>query len=207
MYVQSNYSYNNVNMNGAKKKPNFWKRLKQKALDALPNATIKDNKRKIEKWKSYDSKASHPAINRAIMGGTAIVTQPVIDYCNHKVDEETRQISLIRTIAKIIAGTTVGIAVRGSCYELVKNMTNIKSSKSYSKALLPPAHLKDLIRNKTFMNNYLSALSTGLAILVMCVTNFVIDAPLTVFLTNHFNEKRKEAQAAKKQISEGGVYV
>ena len=35
------------------------------------------------------------------------------------------------------------------------------------------------------MKNYRSALSTGVAIAAMCVTNFVADAPLTVFLTNH----------------------
>lgn len=188
MYIQPNY--NNVNMRGSEKNSGFWKRLKQKAIDAMPEATFKDGTKKIAKWKKYDEAASHPAKNRLIMGVTALATQPAIDYYNHKVDKETREVSRIRTIAKILAGTAVGIAVRGSCYELVSKMTKIKGKEKYSKALLPTKHLKDLVKNPTLLKNYRSALSTSLAILVMCITNFVIDAPLTVFLTNHFNEKR-----------------
>ena len=197
MYIQPNY--NNVNMYGSEKKPGFWKRLKQKALDAVPSATFKDSTKAVEKWKKYDESASHPAKNRLIMGITALATQPAIDYYNHKVDEETREISRIRTISKIIAGTGVGIAVRGSCFSLVKNMTDFNSSKKYSKALLPTKHLKDLVNNPKLLKNYRNALSTSLAILAMCVTNFAIDAPLTVFLTNYFNEKRKENKLASTE--------
>ena len=42
------------------------------------------------------------------------------------------------------------------------------------------------------MKNSRSALSSALAILAMCITNFVLDAPLTVFLTNKLNEKKEE---------------
>ena len=38
-----------------------------------------------------------------------------------------------------------------------------------------------VIKNPKLMKNYRSALSTGIAIAAMCVTNFVADAPLTVF--------------------------
>lgn len=196
MYVQPNY--NNVNMRGSEKNSSFWKRLKQKALDAIPEATFKDSTKNMAKWKKYDEAASHPAKNRLIMGVTALATQPAIDYYNHKVDKETREVSRIRTIAKILAGTAVGIAVRGSCYKLVTNMTQIKGNGRFSKALLPTKYLKELIEVKKFMDNYKSALSTSLAILAMSVTNFVIDAPLTVFLTNHFNEKRL-AKAAERR--------
>jgi len=196
MYIQPNY--NNVNMRGSEKNSGFWKRLKQKALDAIPEATFKDGTKNMAKWKKYDEAASHPAKNRLIMGVTALATQPAIDYYNHKVDKETREVSRIRTIAKILAGTAVGIAVRGSCYKLVTNMTQIKGNGRFSKALLPTKYLKELIEVKKFMDNYKSALSTSLAILAMSVTNFVIDAPLTVFLTNHFNEKRL-AKAAERR--------
>ena len=188
MYIQPNN--NNVNMRASGKNAGFWKRLKQRVLDASPNATFKDGTRRVEKWKKYDEAGSHPAKNRLIMGATALVTQPPIDYYNHKVDEETREVSRNRTIAKILAGTTVGILVRGSSYELVKNLTDIKSKSRFNKCLLPTKHLKDLVKNPKLLKNYRSALSTSIAILAMCVTNFVIDAPLTVFLTNYFNEKR-----------------
>lgn len=195
MYVQPNY--NNINMCGSEKNSGFWKRIQQKALDAIPESTFKDGSKRVAKWKKHDEDASHPAKNRLIMGVTALATQPTIDYYNHKVDKETREVSRNRTIAKIIAGTLVGIAVRGSSYELVEKMTNIKGTKKYSKALLPTKHLKDLVKTPKLLKNYRSALSTSLAILAMCITNFAIDAPLTVFLTNYFNEKRNNNERRK----------
>ncbi len=197
MYIQPNY--NNVNMRGSEKNSGFWKRLKQKAFDAIPNSTFKDGTKRVAKWKKYDEGASHPAKNRLIMGLTALATQPAIDYYNHRVDEETREVSRNRTLAKILAGTLVGIAVRGSCYELVRKMTDIKGNSNYSKCLLPTKYLKGLVQNPKFLKNYRSALSTSIAILAMCVTNFVIDAPLTVFLTNYFNDKAKQAKTANER--------
>lgn len=197
MYIQPNYNDYNINMYGAGSKPGFWKRLKQKAMNALPEATFKDNNKNMERWDKYDKAVSHPAKNRLIMGITALATQPTIDYFNHKVDKETREISTIRTVSKIVAGTLVGIAVRSSCYGLVKKMTNIKGKGKFSKALLPTKHLNDLIKNKTLLDNYRSALSTTLAILAMCFTNFAIDAPLTIFLTNYANQKRVDNKAMK----------
>lgn len=203
MYIQPDY--NNVNMYGAKNKPGFWKRIKQKALDAIPSSTFKDGSKRIENWKKYDEILSRPAENRLIMGATALLTQPTIDYYNHKVDEETREISRNRTIAKIVAGTAVGILVRGSSYKLIKNMTNIKSAKKMGKILLPTKYLKDLISDPKLLKNYRSALSTSLAILAMCATNFLIDAPLTVFLTNHLNSKREDRlkkEAERRTLNE-----
>ena len=87
--------------------------------------TFKDDKDTINKCIEGDKTLSNPAKNRLIMGATALLTQPAIDYYNHRVDDETRTVSRNRTIAKILAGTTVGIAVRGSCYKLVEKMTNL----------------------------------------------------------------------------------
>lgn len=199
MYIQSNY--NSVNMYGSEKKPGFWKRIKQKVLDTLPEATFNDGAKNLKKWRNIDEFISRPAENRFIMGATAMLTQPAIDYCNHKVDEETRETSRIRTVSKIVAGTIVGIAVRGSCYKLVEKMTNISGKSRLEKALLPSKYLESLVKNMKLLKNYRSALSTGLAIMTMCVTNFLIDAPLTVFLTNYQLAKRKD----KLQHLKGGV--
>lgn len=185
--------YNSVSMQG--KKDGSWNRLKrrvaQKILDTLPSHTQKESARKREEWNKFDNWISKPAQNRAIMGLTAIITQPAIDYNNHKVDKETRTVSRNRTIAKIIAGTCVGILVRGSAYEAVTNMTNIEGKTKTAKALLPKRFLGEIAKNEKFLKNYRSALSSGLAILAMCVTNFVLDAPLTVFLTNKLNDKKE----------------
>ena len=187
--------YNSVSMQG--KKPDrawdkFKRRMAQKVIDVLPSHTQKETPRKLEEWNKFDNWVSKPAHNSAIMGATAIITQPAIDYNNHKVDKETRRVARNRTIAKIIAGTCVGILVRGSVYKAVTSMTNIESKAKFSKALLPKKFLNEIANNKTFLNNHKCALSNFLAILVMCVTNFAIDAPLTVMLTNKLNEKKGE---------------
>ena len=71
-------------------------------------------------------------------------------------------------------------------------MTNIGGKSKSSKALLPKKFLGEISKNEKFLKNYRNALSSSLAILAMCVTNFVLDAPLTVFLTNKLNEKKED---------------
>ena len=193
MYIQNNeYSMNNNNIS-FEKNNNSWKkyikRVKQSIFDTLPNSDLNFNKNTFEKLSSIDKRISRPAENRAIMGITALATQPLIDTYNHKVDKETRTISRNRTIAKILSGTIVGIAVRGSSYNIVKNMTQIEGDKKYSKSLIPKEKLNHYKKYPKKLENYRSALATAIAILAMCITNFAIDAPLTVYLTNKFNLK------------------
>ena len=198
MYIQSNYD--SVNMCGARNSSNFWKRAKQRVLDAIPDITVKSDSRSVANWKKYNDSITHPGNNRAIMGATALILQPTIDSHNNKVDKETREVSRIRTISKIVVGTLVGIAVRGSCYKLVDKMTNIKGKSSFSKKLLPTdtKSLNDLLKYNDLLANHKNAISTGLAILAMCVTNFAIDAPLTTYLTNYLNDKRKERNKERR---------
>ena len=195
---------NNIAMSGWSWS-SFKNSIKQRVIDAVPVSTIKDGTKRVEKWKYFDEKMSKPAENRFIMGATAMVTQPVIDYNNHKVDQETRRVSRNRTIAKILAGTGVGMIVRGSCYSLVKKMTDVNGKSKYSQALLPTEFLKDLTKDAKLLKNYRSALSTAVAILAMCFTNFAIDAPLTVYLTNKFNDKTASnpADSKKKEVLNG----
>ena len=201
MYIQP-ISENNISMRG-KPSPKSWKaaaeRIKQKVFDALPDATFKDTSKF---WKTVDSRISRPAENRAIMGLTALAMQPIIDASNKKVDDKTRKTSICRTISKIVVGTLVGICVRGSAYHLVKNMTNVNGTSKFSKLLLPKKYIHELVREPKFLENYRSALSTGTAILAMLVTNFAIDAPLTVKMTNslkkNFVDQEKPILNAKE---------
>ena len=196
---------NNVAMMGWNWK-SFTSSIKQKVLDAAPESTIKDGVKRVERWKKFDETISKPAENRLIMGATALITQPVIDYNNHKVDEETRRVSRNRTIAKILAGTTVGMVVRGSCYNIVKKMTDIRGKGKYSTCLLPKdkTYLQEFLRDGKLLKYYRSALSTAVAILAMCFTNFAIDAPLTVYLTNKFNAKTDPNKKLKaKEVHHG----
>ncbi len=183
-----------ISMQGSK--DSWSRRIKQKILDAVPESTAKESERKLDVWKKVDNKISKPAENRAILGLTALASQPAIDYHNHKVDKETRRVSRNRTIAKILAGTGVGVfVVRGPLYDLITKMTDIKGKDKYSKALLPKKFLKEMAQNDKFLKNYRSTLSMFIALLAMCVTNFALDAPLTAMLTNFFNEQDKKKEA------------
>ena len=198
MYIQPNY--NNISMTGVPSASGskssfsrFKDRIKQSIIDAIPGSTFKDNSRIVDRWKKFDERMSRPAENRLIMGVTALATQPAIDYYNPRVNKDTRTVSRNRTIAKIVAGTGVGILVRGSCYKLIENMTDIGGKSKFSKSLIPKKYISEIAENSTFLKNHRNALSMGVAILAMCFTNFLLDAPLTVFLTNRLNDKTKKA--------------
>ena len=211
MNIQSNYNYNyNVSMQGKgphSNKPGdsawnkFKNKIKQKVIDIIPEKTFKGENAETDSYEKTNAFLSRPDVNRLIMGTTALATQPWIDRCNHNVDEETRKVSMYRTMAKIIAGTSVGILVRGSCYKVVNRMTNIKGTKKSSKALLPKAWIEKFEKNPHYLANYKSALATVMALGIMLFTNFLLDAPLTLFLTNKFNENRKKTSKGKEAIN------
>lgn len=130
---------------------------------------------------------------RLIMGMTAIATQPLIDLKNKKIDEETRWTSVMRTTAKIIVGTTVGVLVRRSAIKFVRaNKYFWEKEGLYS------------FRDKTFwknidvsnkdhraINGYANTMGTVIGTSVGLITNFVIDAPLTKLFTNYLNNNLK----------------
>lgn len=199
-------SNDNISMygKGINKDPRWVKRVKQKILDMLPSATSKESKKSVKNWDKISHWVGDPMWNRGIMGATALLTQPAIDYYNHRVDDETRTVSRNRTIAKILAGTVVGMFfVRGPVYKMVEKMTNTISNKKWEKSLLPKKYIKKLAENPNELRNYRSAIAMVIALGVMCFTNFLLDAPLTIFLTNYFNKKSGiEADKKKNSYSE-----
>lgn len=152
---------------------------------------------------------------RLIQGVTALALQPAIDYMNHKADDETRAVSVARTIGKIIAGTIVGVAVRYGAIALAKNFTHYKVvsfENNFIKAIAPKTKKDFLMPSITFDNpnkiaphladlhdNYIKTIGTLIATFAMVFTNFLIDAPLTKWITkkltpnvrNRINEKEK----------------
>ena len=199
MYIQP--CDNNVNMQGLKDWTKYLKRIQQKVLDKAPSAVFNDTGANCKFMRKFNDVLSRPMENRVLMGATALLTQPFIDYYNPKVDKETREVSRNRTIAKILAGTTAGILVRGSSQKIIENLTCMTAKSRWKRALLPTDHIMSFIRVNEFFKNYKNTLSTILAILAMCVTNFLIDAPLTLFLTNHLNARSKEK---KLEAAKGG---
>lgn len=197
---------NNIPMQGKNgdKINSLAEKCMQKALDLLPTHTAAETAKMLEKWDKLDNFISRPAPNRAIMGATALATQPFIDYHNKNVDKDTRRMSFISRCAVIIAGTTVGMfCVRGPVYNAVKSMTNLKGETAFSKALLPKKYIQDMEKNEKFYKNYVSTLSTNIALGIMVVTNFLLDAPLTVCLTNSFKKVADYLYSNKKNDTNG----
>ena len=146
------------------KKTNILKRL----YNAVPNIEVVSDKF-ISHVENFGKKCTS-AHQRGILGATALITQPFIDAHNKSVDEKTRKFSVARTIAKIIAGTLTGVAIRYGC---IKAM-NLKP--------FHPARWDKV--SEDVQQQYKNAMGTIVSLVVMMFTNFLIDAPLTKFLTN-----------------------
>ena len=175
-------------------------------FNKIPNITLRNGN--PETWNKVADWISRPAPNRLIMGGTAIFTQTAIDRNNKRVDKETRKVSELRTAAKVIVGTCAGIAVRQPCYDFVKACTSPEGKKKYSQLLIPKSKRLGLKEGDQFLKNHRIISSTLLALAIMTFTNFLIDAPGTIKLTNIFMENSKslkEIRAEKAQ--EGGLDV
>lgn len=153
------------------------------------------------------------AHNRLIIGAFAFLTQPWIDLFNPDVDTETKKMSCIRTMAKIIIGTGTGVAVRLACIDwLMPKLTKTgeklekAENKERSTLLLPTADRiapEVLDKATSLMKSHRNVIGTFMAIVVMMAT----DPPLTVFLTNFFNRQRKQLeqkQAAAALATKGG---
>lgn len=135
---------------------------------------------------------------RLIQGATALAMQPLIDFNNKKADEDTRAVSVARTIGKIIAGTIVGVGVRYGSIAAAKQFSRytIKESgnliteiarKGKRDILLPKLNYGKLELSRAAFedkyNNYIKMMGTIFATFAMIFTNFFIDAPLTKIMT------------------------
>lgn len=163
--VNSNGLYNGV------KTRNPLKRL----YNSVPNWETASDKflNHIEKF----GKKCTSAHQRGILGVTALMTQPFIDAHNKSVDDKTKKFSVARTVAKIVAGTLTGVAIRYGCIKLMKTKPFM------------PSRWKEV--DKDVLEQYQNAMGTIVSLVVMLFTNFLIDAPLTKFLTNVIIDDKK----------------
>ena len=178
----------------------------------------------IKKGFDFAGKYLHAPEQRLILGATALATQPFIDMHNKDVDKDTRMLSVARTIAKIIAGTVVGVIVRQAGISFVKKFCNYKpitdsagkiisvAKKTNKDFFVPVFEKMNLDKNITpdklekKFNLYTKALGTFFATVAMVFTNFLLDAPLTKYLTDVFHKKiaanadntAKKGKAAEK---------
>ena len=179
----------------------FYSSAMRRVARAMPDITVSREKT-INRIKWVGKKISSPE-NRLILGVTALLSQPFIDLHNRNVDEETRKVSAARTVAKIIAGTSTGVFIRWGCIKLIDEFSKfdheIKKNmrfKNFRKFFTPNAKI---LRN---LDHYKNSLGTILSLCVMVVTNFLIDAPLTKYLTNKFVDKihKKDEQKFNKEV-------
>ncbi len=179
------------------------RKINQGIVNIVPEMTI-SNEKTLKGLKWVGEKVSSPE-NRLILGVTALMSQPFIDLNNKKVDEDTRKVSAARTVAKIIAGTTTGVLIRSGCIHAIDAFTKLPTEitpdmkfKKLRTLFTPSAGiLKDL-------NQYKKSLGTILSLGVMVVTNFLLDAPLTKFLTNKFVDRinsKKEQVLQNKEVA------
>lgn len=178
-----------TNTSLCKRAANAYRSIKSNALGLFPNAEY-SNERVINGIKKAGTNISS-AEQRLILGASALVSQPFIDGHNRNVDEETRKVSVARTIAKIVAGTLTGFVIRKACIKGIEAFSQIKGEGvPYFKTVFTPKGIKN---NKTDeFGQYRNAMGTVVALIVMMFTNFLIDAPLTKFLTNLLVKKQED---------------
>ena len=162
---------------------------------------------KVKNGLTWAGKALHSPEQRLILGATALATQPFIDLYNKDVDEDTRKISAARTIAKIIAGTTVGVIVRYAGIWAANRYSQFQkvfadADKKIVEKIIPDKKYGCLTpvftKNNIFpisdveltkrMTRHRKAMGTLLATIAMVATNFLCDAPLTKYMTGFFQK-------------------
>lgn len=127
---------------------------------------------------------------RAILGVTALATQPVIDYHNPRADEETRKYSVLKTVVKIVVGAVVGCAVRYGAIKMAEKMVK-NPKKLISKVKSPELKkslkktLDDPDKSKKFAGNF----GTILGIIGVVAADVLIDMPLAKFLIEKSADK------------------
>ncbi len=158
-------------------------------FNTFPGVEFKNEKQiKIINW--IGKNITSPE-NRLILGVTALMSQPFIDWNNKRIDENTRKIAVARTIAKIIVGTTTGVIIRRGSINLVNKMSKVAKNGEILpkyKQFFTPKKFLNKIPNEDRFEQYNNIMGTLVGLFVMLFTNFLIDAPLTKLLTNKFIE-------------------
>lgn len=166
-------------------------RVQQAFYNVMPNFVAG---KKADKFYKASGREISSAENRLILGITALMSQPFIDFYNRKIDEDTRRVAVCRTVAKIIAGTLTGYAVRKGTIKGMQMCSQLPGKGVPRwKTLFTPKDVKKIDTDE--FKQYQNALGTYISLGVMVFTNFLIDAPLTKFLTNKFNEKVVEKKS------------
>ena len=171
---------------------NFQSSFYDKFFRKIPNKDIKNP----AAFNKIGQRLASPHWNRLAIGVAAISSQPALDYYNPRVDRDTAKASMYRTIGKILACTGVGFAVRGACYKITEKYANA-CEKEGSTLLTPKEILKEknMEIRRAKLKIHKNAYSTVFALAMMVgVTNWLFDAPLTTKISNFLIKSDKSLQ-------------
>ena len=165
------------------------------AITSLSNTNVSRGFKGICRTQGYQKLTEFALDNitsaeqRLLVGITGVVMQPWIDLHNTKVDKDTRLYSACKNCAKAFVGSTTGFFIRKGCIKFVNSL--IEKGKLLPKDKTGIRHYAQKVKN------YGSALGTGLAIIVMIGTNFLLDAPLTQLLSSAMYKRTSAATTGK----------
>lgn len=171
----------------------------------------------FEKFVSYSGRKLNAPAQAIIIGGTAIAFIPPINRMNKKVDQDTRDMAVGRSIGKNIVGNLSDYTLRVLSIALVSKFSKAKVDKNNEGIVtgISPKSKKDIFTPSISENieprsmnqfskdyrNYKMAMGALLATALAIFVKTTIELPLTKKLTDIFYKREKAKQEAKHHAS------
>lgn len=171
----------------------------------------------FEKFVSYSGRKLNAPAQALIIGGTAIAFIPPINRRNKKVDQDTRDMAVGRSIGKNIVGNLSDYTLRVLSIALVSKFSKAKVDKNNEGIVtgISPKSKKDIFTPSISENieprsinqfskdyrNYKMAMGALLATALAIFVKTTIELPLTKKLTDVFYKREKVKQEAKHHAS------
>ena len=171
----------------------------------------------FEKFVSYSGRKLNAPAQALIIGGTAIAFIPPINRMNKKVDQDTRDMAVGRSIGKNIVGNLSDYTLRVLSIALVSKFSKAKVDKNNEGIVtgISPKSKKDIFTPSISENieprsinqfskdyrNYKMAMGALLATALAIFVKTTIELPLTKKLTDVFYKREKTKQEAKHHAS------
>lgn len=171
----------------------------------------------FEKFVSYSGRKLNAPAQALIIGGTAVAFIPPINRMNKKVDQDTRDMAVGRSIGKNIVGNLSDYTLRVLSIALVSKFSKAKVDKNNEGIVtgISPKSKKDIFTPSISENieprsmnqfskdyrNYKMAMGALLATALAIFVKTTIELPLTKKLTDVFYKREKAKQEAKHHAS------
>lgn len=171
----------------------------------------------FEKFVSYSGRKLNAPAQALIIGGTAIAFIPPINRMNKKVDQDTRDMAVGRSIGKNITGNLSDYIMRVLSIALVSKFSKAKFDKNNEGIVtgISPDSKKDIFTPSINKNleprsvnqftrdykNYKMAMGALLATALAIFVKTTIELPITKKLTDIFYKREKARQEAKHHAS------